>query len=154
LVGASVACTTVTSGLVAYNYKHIKKIFSFSGAFAFAYFVIAIAFAILCFTEVFGLIILAMFIAGCGLGLLLPNSTTWLIATTPEKTKGRALGYLITALFLGQFVSPILISPLVTSIGLKPSFGVYAGIVAFVCIIFLIPIMVHFFQRQMKKTTS
>jgi MFS family permease len=49
--------------------------------------------------------------------------SVWLSAAVPDSARGRALGGLSTAMFLGQFLSPIISQPLTKSLGLG---GVYA----------------------------
>jgi MFS family permease len=46
-------------------------------------------------------------LAGAGAGIILPNATVWLTTAVTPSLRGRALGALTTAIFLGQFVSPI-----------------------------------------------
>ncbi len=48
-----------------------------------------------------------MALAGAGAGIVLPNATVWLTTAVAPSLRGRALGALTTAVFLGQFVSPI-----------------------------------------------
>ncbi len=52
----------------------------------------------------------------------MPNMTVWISSTVPDVFRGKALGGLSTALFLGQFLSPILSQSLTKSLGLG---GVY-----------------------------
>jgi MFS family permease len=56
-------------------------------------------------------------LGGLGLGLNNPNLTAWLVEETPAPLRGRALGNRLTFLFLGQFLSPILAHPLVSTGG-------------------------------------
>lgn len=46
-------------------------------------------------------------LAGAGAGIILPNATVWLTRAVTPSLRGRALGALTTAVFLGQFVSPV-----------------------------------------------
>jgi MFS family permease len=64
-------------------------------------------------------------ISGMGLGILMPNMSVWLSSAVPDAMRGRALGGLSTAMFLGQFLSPIVTQPITKSLGLG---GVYASI--------------------------
>jgi MFS family permease len=51
--------------------------------------------------------------AGSGVGILIPNMYVWLASETPNAIRGRILGGFTTALFLGQFLSPVLSQPLI-----------------------------------------
>ena len=52
------------------------------------------------------------------MGLLVPNVSVWLADETPPALRGRVLGGLTTALFLGQFLSPIVGQPVSGVLGL------------------------------------
>ena len=55
----------------------------------------------------------ALGVAGFGLGLLIPNLNTWMLALAPAPLRGRLMGILGASFFLGQFASPLLSAPLV-----------------------------------------
>ena len=48
---------------------------------------------------------------GAAAGLLMPNLNLWTSELVSAAQRGRALGYLTTAFFLGQFFSPIVTLP-------------------------------------------
>jgi len=52
-------------------------------------------------------------VAGLGGGLFTPTLTNWLMRTAPTRLRGRLTGGLISAMFAGQFLSPILAQPVV-----------------------------------------
>ncbi len=54
-----------------------------------------------------------LIITGVGLGMLVPNVYVWLANETPVAYRGRTLGGFTMALFLGQFLSPILSQPVI-----------------------------------------
>jgi MFS family permease len=54
---------------------------------------------------------LGLIVSGVGLGLVVPNLYVWLANETPLPMRGRVLGGFTTALFLGQFLSPIISQP-------------------------------------------
>ena len=53
--------------------------------------------------------------AGVGIGTAFPNLYVWLANSAPLAVRGRALGGMNTALFLGQFLSPLISQPIVAS---------------------------------------
>ncbi len=55
----------------------------------------------------------ALLLSGIGSGLVIPVLSTWMMRVAPPSLRGRFSGALISALFLGQFLSPILVQPLV-----------------------------------------
>lgn len=74
--------------------------------------------------EVFG----GLLLVGAGLGLLMPNVTMWLSVLAAPRVRGRVLGGLTTAIFAGQFVSPLLAQPLVAGGRYELLFQVGAGL--------------------------
>ncbi len=61
--------------------------------------------------------------AGLGLGFVIPNLTAWLAGAVPNTVRGRALGGVTTATFLGQFMSPILLQPAASNLGISTTFA-------------------------------
>jgi len=51
---------------------------------------------------------------GVGMGLMMPNFSLWLMGFTPMPLRGRVIGGLTTAIFIGQFASPLVVTPLLT----------------------------------------
>jgi MFS family permease len=55
---------------------------------------------------------LGLIVSGIGMGFVVPNLYLWLANETPLAIRGRVLGGFTTALFLGQFLSPIISQPI------------------------------------------
>jgi MFS family permease len=64
--------------------------------------------------------------AGIGIGIAFPNLYVWLADSAPLAIRGRALGGMNTALFLGQFISPIIAQPVVTRFDMDRMFMIAA----------------------------
>lgn len=80
-------------------------------------------------------IALGLLLEGVGLGLLMPNMMLWLTNETPDAMRGRVLGGLITAAFLGQFLAPVVGQPVSEAFGLA---GLFLG--AGAILVLMIPI--------------
>jgi MFS family permease len=65
------------------------------------------------------IIVLGLLVAGIGQGLWGPNLRVWLADETPPGLRGRVLGGLTTAVFLGIFLSPIVGQPVSAAIGFR-----------------------------------
>jgi MFS family permease len=74
--------------------------------------------------------------AGIGIGIAYPNLYVWLANSAPLAVRGRALGGMNTALFLGQFISPIISQPVVAGYDLEGLF-----VVAAILVLVLVPII-------------
>jgi MFS family permease len=77
----------------------------------------------------------ALAVVGAGSGLVLPAMSVWLTTEVPAHLRGRALGGMTTAVFLGQFVSPLATQPLLRGWGSGAMYGTVAGTLAVVALV-------------------
>ncbi|GAB4192110.1 MAG: MFS transporter [Roseiflexaceae bacterium] len=74
------------------------------------------------------LLVLGLVIFGLSSGLIVPNLHVWLTNLAPAQLRGRALGLLTAAIFLGQFASPIISQPLANAFGLPAMYLILGGL--------------------------
>ena len=77
-------------------------------------------------------------VAAAGLGLLLPTFNAWVVSMAPPARRGRYIGVLTTSIFAGQFVSPLVLQPVVAAGGAWRAFewaGTGAMVVAIACLV-------------------
>lgn len=67
---------------------------------------------------------------GMGMGMMMPSFSVAVLGMAPEALRGRLSGALGSAVFLGQFVSPLVSQPLAHGGALQPVFGWFAGALA------------------------
>ena len=80
-------------------------------------------------------------ITGAGTGLLLPVLVTWAINRLAFAQRGRGTGLWTGFLFVGQFLSPLLLAGIGAGVGgLQPALGVLAGISAVLAIVTLLAV--------------
>ena len=77
------------------------------------------------------------FVCGLGLGLLFPNLSLWLFNTAPLEFRGRLIGGMSSAIFMGQFLSPLAIEPLTPRFSIQECFA-FAGIISLLLAAFFI----------------
>ncbi|GIF78047.1 hypothetical protein Asi02nite_75650 [Asanoa siamensis] len=83
-------------------------------------------------TFVGGIVFYALMPTGFGTGMLLPTLLTWAVNRLDFAQRGRGTGVWTGALFVGQFICPLLIAAIGAGVGgLQPSIGVL-GIIAVV----------------------
>ncbi|NIM92237.1 MAG: MFS transporter [Anaerolineales bacterium] len=104
---------------------------------ALAFVLIGIGYASIAMTTELFVLYMGLILAGIGIGLLIPNLYVWLTTETPLPIRARILGGFTTALFLGQFLSPIISQPVTIAFDVRTVF-VFAGALAllFVPIVF------------------
>jgi MFS family permease len=87
---------------------------------------IGIGMALITVSEGSAIMYPGLILAGTGIGIAFPNLYVWLANSAPVAIRGRALGGMNTALFLGQFMSPIIAQPVVASFDLGRLFLISA----------------------------
>lgn len=126
--GLAIALATLFSAASAIAYKQIKARLSFIGIYAIAFLSMAVGYLIISLAPGYGMILVGLALVGIGLGLLIPNMNVCLTSVTPGNQRGRVLGGLTTAFFLGQFLSPIFSQPLGSAIGLDLTYRLAGGV--------------------------
>lgn len=115
--GLALSLTSVSYALISLQYGRIAPRLDHLGVLTVGVSLIGAAYVLLWAAGGWAIIALALFLAGTGQGLLIPNLSVWLADETPSALRGRVLGGLTTALFLGVFVSPIAGEPLSATVG-------------------------------------
>ena len=77
------------------------------------YALMAMGYAIVGLAGSYSQVLVGLAISGLGLGMTVPNATTWLSSFTPPDRRGQLIGGLTAAVFVGQFLSPIVVQPLI-----------------------------------------
>ncbi|MCB1169985.1 MAG: MFS transporter [Leptospiraceae bacterium] len=116
--GGSIALATLVSSICSLNFGRIRVYFSHLMICVLIAFFMGTGYLI--FGSAGSLIQAWCGLAVCGLGfgMLMPNLNLWVAAVTPEAFRGRVLGALGAAIFLGQFFSPVITEPLRNGAGL------------------------------------
>jgi MFS family permease len=128
--GLAIAFATLFSVASAIAYKQVKMRLSFMGIYAIAFLSMAVGYLVIGFSLTYAMVLGGLAIAGVGLGFLMPNMNVCLTSVTPGNLRGRVLGGLTTAFFLGQFISPILSQPLSGTVGLDVTYRAAGGLMA------------------------
>ncbi len=121
-VGLAVGCLPLAQAVSSFFYKNVKKKLDFMGIYGLGFIPMAIGFSVIGFSQAYWQIISGVLVSGLGVGLLLPNSNLWTIALVPVQVRGKYIGLLTTATFLGMFLSPMIIQPIQELVGINKSF--------------------------------
>lgn len=126
-VGIAIASSTLIGAIVSSQYQKIKKKVNFPFIYGMTFGFMAAGFFIIGKATGYYMVIAGLVVNGLGMGLMMPNGSTWLMAITPVRIRGRIVGGMTMAVFVGQFISPLLSQPLVSSAGIGKTF-VYGSI--------------------------
>jgi MFS family permease len=90
-------------------------------------------------TSSVALITLGAVLTGAGTGLLLPTLLTWATNRLSFEQRGRGTGLWTGALFIGEFLCPLLIAGIGAAVGgLRPALAVLAALAAVLAVVTLI----------------
>lgn len=131
MVGYSISVATLSGSIIALNYNRFKRLFSFPFIYGLTFLLMGLGYLIVSFADSYEIFIVGLIISGSSTGLLMPTGNLWLISIAPAQIRGRLVGRLSTAFFLGQFLSPILVQPIINYADLSGAF-LYASILLFV----------------------
>lgn len=138
LVGAAIATATAFSAISSFSYSRIKSWFSFLSIFSMGYLLMSAGFICISISHTYMLVLVAMMLLGLGMGMMIPNTNMWVMKIIPPVIRGKEIGKLTTFWFLGQFLSPILIFPVLKILSLSSTFMLAAGLLLMISISFLI----------------
>jgi len=77
-------------------------------------------------------------VGGAGLGLIVPNLVGWVARAAPAAARGRLMGLMTSALFLGQFLSPLVWAPVLGAVGRQPGLSIAAAALVVLALIALL----------------
>jgi MFS family permease len=137
LIGAAIAMSTAFSAISSFSYSKLKARFSFLSIFSIGYLLMAAAFVCIALSTTYVLVVIAMMLSGLGMGMMIPNTNMWVMKLAPPEIRGKEIGKLTTFWFLGQFLSPVIIFPVLKTVSLSSTFMIAAGFLFLMSIGFL-----------------
>jgi MFS family permease len=145
--GMAIALCTLFSAAASLTYGKLKQRMEFVTFLPIIFGLMGIGYLLIGQSSNWAQALVGLAVSGMGLGILMPNMTVWLSSAVPDAGRGKALGWLSTAMFLGQFLSPIVSQPLTKSFGLGGTYALTGGILTIVGLGFAI------FKSQVRQLT-
>lgn len=118
----AMALLTITGGLSAVSFASVRARLGAGLTPALGYLIIASGFFALHSGDTLGSVRLGALLIGLGLGYVMPTFVVSALSAAPERRRGAVSGAVTTALFLGQFLSPLMVQPLVDLYGYHTTF--------------------------------
>jgi len=112
-MGLAAAVANTIAALVATFFFMFKARFSYVAMFAFVFLMIGIGYSIVSIAPSYWIVLAGLAVAGVGIGLIIPAQDSWMLATIPSQRRGLGTGLVATAMYLGQFMAPIMIAPFI-----------------------------------------
>lgn len=136
--GLAIACSTLASAVTALFYGKIRQRLDLFQVFAVVFSFMATGYLLAAMSSNMASVMVAMVFTGLGMGALMPNISTWLLQIASPADRGRFSGWLNSSLFLGQFLSPVLVRPVVNIFGLKEAFLTAGVVLVFIMLFFIL----------------
>lgn len=141
LIGVAIGVATIGVLPASLLFARLRQKLSPWSIFGLGFAVLAAGFMVQGLAPSLLLLILGMGISGFGFGLVMPNLGTTVLSVAPAHLRGRLSGGLVSAIFLGQFLSPLLSHPLVLAAGYQNAFIISSGLLAFISVASMAPIV-------------
>lgn len=113
--GIAIAVMSLSFAASSFFYGRVARRFDHIAVLMIGFVLMGVGYALVTLSQGSGLLFIGLVVSGFGNGQLLPNLYVWLADETPVQVRGRVIGGFTTALFLGQFLSPIVSQPITTS---------------------------------------
>lgn len=117
MTGMTLGALTLSGGFVALIYGRIKKALGFIATYAVAYGLMAAGFAFISQGAALTFLFAGAVAIGAGFALAMPGFVAIALQLAPQNHRGIVGGALTTAVFLGQFLSPLISTPSISALG-------------------------------------
>ena len=124
VIGFVIAGSTLTSVVGALVFPKLKT----SRITAISVVLLGAGWLVIGYANGVALVTGGLLIGGFGVGLVVPNLNTGLANLARPEQRGRVLSGLVAGIFLGQFLSPLVIAPLVQATSIAAAFT-WTGVV-------------------------
>ncbi|MEV6276733.1 MFS transporter [Nocardia sp. NPDC051832] len=119
VAGAVIAATTLSSAAGALAFPRLRARWTPSVITAASVALLGLGWVLVGTAHTVAQVVAGLLVGGFGVGLAVPNLNLRLSDLAPAAHRGRILSGLVTGIFLGQFLSPLIVQPLIrtTDIG-------------------------------------
>jgi MFS family permease len=117
----------VATGTLVFGWFIVSR-FRVAAQMAIACAVIAVGFMLMAAARDYGSMVAGGFINGLGCGIVLPMVVTWNVRELPYARRGFGLGAFFSLNFLGNFINPLVVMPMVGVLGSRAAAVHYWGL--------------------------
>lgn len=146
-IGIAIASSTLFSAIASYMYGRISIRLSYMHIVMVSLLLTGAGFTIISYSTSYFHVLIGLFFSGLGVGLFMPNVTMWLSVIAPTLYRGRALGGLTASIFIGHFLSLIVIQPFITHFGFTRTF-LFIGLIQVSLALLILSIRGVFFSGK------
>jgi len=137
-VGTFISTVGLSGGVTSLFYGKIKAILSFNKIVIASLSLWTAGFILISQAPFVWVISIGIVCFGIGMGMVLPTISVWVGELVPASFRGRMTSYISMFSYTGQFLSPIILSPIESSFGLDTLFLSIGSTCAFLLILCLV----------------
>lgn len=135
MTGTVLGLLMISGGCSALLYRRVQRAIGSAGLFAAGYAAMALGFLSLSGAASPPLLFIAALLIGAGYALVSPSFVAMALYLAPRRSRGMAGGILTASIFIGQFCSPLVSTPLIASHGYGALFGGTAWLLAIMALV-------------------
>lgn len=135
-ISLAIAFQVLFSAIFAIKHRRLKKNRDFAVMCSMAFGLMAVSYMVISFAKSYLFVILGLGIYGIGMGFMMPNNALWVMSVTSSEKRGLIIGGLTTSIYLGKFLSPLVLQPIIKhSSSISVAYGVISIILLFTAIL-------------------
>ncbi|QEL22611.1 MFS transporter [Bosea sp. F3-2] len=124
MTGTVLGMLMISGGCFALLYPRLQRVGGYAGIFALGYAAMALGFVLLPHADAVPPLFAAALLIGAGYALVSPSFVALALNLAPPQSRGLAGGILTASIFIGQFCSPLVSTPLIAAHGYR---GLFEG---------------------------
>ncbi len=129
LAGAAIGAGQLVGVISALAFAPLRRVLGIMGVFGLGFVSAGLSFLLLSVAESYVGVLAAMAVSGICMGTIMPNFAAAAMLLAPPSLRGRVSGLLVSGIFIGQFLSPIVSQPLIAASGYGGAYAMVGGVV-------------------------
>lgn len=146
LAGTIIAAAFFCNALGAITFSKLKTKFNFPTIYLIGIFLMATGFSLIGLVSNVHYFFFTSPILGFAGGIMMTNVTAWMLSKTNHEKRVKSSGYFTSAIFLGQFLSPVVFHPIINEMNDIQDFFLLIG--SFLFVIIFIFVLIKLFIKS------
>lgn len=129
LAGTAIGAGQLVGVVSALAFAPFRRLAGIMGVFGLGFVSAGLSFLLLSGAESYAGVLAAMAVSGVCMGTIMPNFAAAAMLLAPPARRGRVSGLLVSSIFAGQFLSPVVSQPLIAVSGYDGAYAIVGAIV-------------------------
>jgi MFS family permease len=129
LAGVAIGVGQFVGVLSSLVFAPVRRTLGTMGVFSLGFVSIGLSFLLLSSATGYAGVLVALAVSGICMGTIMPNFAAAAMLLAPPNLRGRISGLLVSSIFAGQFLSPVVSQPLITASGFDGAYAIVGAIV-------------------------